>query len=240
MPTSREFAIAEAVEVAWYNHAHSHDIAIPLGTVAVLATLQVDDIATPDAIAACWAAFSDAELVRTIRTQWEALWLIEPYLVEMARPLHSWITAPDAAPEPAVLAGVRAVATAAFRRGLLELTGSADPEHRSDTDVLGAVLTVLRSHGARQAIGEFHTPAAVADLMARMTLGHPLPPRGAMFSDPFAIDEPAAGTGGLMRAMAQAIRALGGDPGDYVWSMTDIDRYAIAACAVKRLDLGAG
>lgn len=70
--------------------------------------------------------------------------------------------------------------------------------------------------------------------MARMVLGGELPRPGA------AIDEPAAGTGGMIRATAHAIRALGGDPRNYTWSMADIDRYAIACCAINAWIWGLG
>lgn len=45
--------------------------------------------------------------------------------------------------------------------------------------------------------------------------------------------DPAAGTGGLMRAAALTLRLQGADPHEYMWSMNDVDPLAVACCAVN-------
>lgn len=74
--------------------------------------------------------------------------------------------------------------------GQLRLTGT-DSRHR--VDLLGVVLTTLRSDSARKGCGQFTTPGDVADFMAEML--------GVTDSD--TVHEPAAGTGGMLRAVAQ-------------------------------------
>ncbi|MGB3676018.1 MAG: N-6 DNA methylase, partial [Candidatus Nanopelagicales bacterium] len=95
------------------------------------------------------------------------------------------------------------------------------------------VLTHMRSIGARKGLGEFHTPADVAELMAGL-LHTELPEPGQ------AIHEPAAGSGGLVLAAAQNIRHLGGDPARYTWVMGDIDALAISCAATNALIWGLG
>ncbi|MBC7299830.1 N-6 DNA methylase [Nocardia salmonicida] len=233
MPTKREHSIAEAVGAAWYAHAHSNDIAIPLGTVAALTMLQVSDIATPAAIANAWEHMPDDKLVHVLRRElWAPFWVRFPYLGRMSLPISRWIL--DEEPDRATIAGVRAIAAAAFRHGLLDITASADPANRSGADVLGAVLTQLRSRGARQALGEFHTPADVSDLMAYVTTMTELPQTGGW------LGEPTAGTGGMIRSVAEVLRVRGADPADYRWFMGDIDALAVAGCAVNTYLWGLG
>lgn len=224
-----ERRLAERAVDAWRAKAHSERIDIPLGTVAALTLVEVADPDGPD-LPTQWAELSDTDLVEMLRAIWQVTWLRQPYLIEVARPLHEWL---DEELTPDLLAGIRAVITAAFRYQILDITGSSDPAMRSDVDLLGAILTELRAPGDRKHRGEYHTPTAVSDLMASMTIDELLPP-GSI------INEPAAGSGGLIRAAAQHIRALGGDPRDYVWSMADIDRYATAACAVNAMIWGLG
>ncbi|MBF6333501.1 N-6 DNA methylase [Nocardia transvalensis] len=222
--------IAEAVAAAWRRHSHTGErIEIPLGTVAALALLEVAAPAAPR-LPSQWRDLDAADTIDALRMIWGVFWVTEPYLVEVARPLHDWLT--DDHPRE-TLTAVRTIIDTSFQHGLLDLTGHADPALRSDVDLLGAVLTELRAPGDRQHRGEFHTPTAVADILAAVTLSD-LPPEAT------TSDEPAVGTGGLFRATAQRIRALGGDPQQYAWSMTDIDRLATACCAVNAAIWGLG
>jgi hypothetical protein len=68
------------------------------------------------------------------------------------------------------------------------------------TDLLGAVLTVLRSRSDKAARGQFYTPADACDLLAPI-VGTPGPGE--------SVCEPAAGTGGMLRAVAKALRDQG-------------------------------
>lgn len=221
-------AIAEAVSEAWHGHHGSGRIEIPVGTVAALALMRP----APGAdVAGHLMAMDGPALLRTLRLIWGTYWSIDPYLIDEARHLHGWI---EEDPSEQTVKAVRAVAKAAIMRGLLDVTGHQDPELRAEEDVLGYVLTELRSHGARKGLGEYHTPPDVADMMARLMLSGDLPGPGAAF------DEPAAGTGGLLRSLAQAIRANGGHPHDYVWSMSDVDPISAACCAVNAIVWGLG
>lgn len=194
--------------------------------------LQISEVATPTTIANTWANMPDDKLVHVLRHElWGPFWLRFPYLGRMALPINRWIL--DETPDRATLTGVRAIATAAFRHGLLDVTASADPADRCGADVLGAVLTHLRSRGARQALGEFHTPADVSDLMAYVTMTE-LPPVGGW------LGEPTAGTGGMIRSVAEVLRARGANPAAYRWFMGDIDALAIAGCAVNSYLWGLG
>ncbi|GDY49387.1 hypothetical protein SVIO_000100 [Streptomyces violaceusniger] len=51
-------------------------------------------------------------------------------------------------------------------------------------------------------------------------------------------DDPAAGTGGLLRATAQRLRETGRDPGDFGWALNDVDPIASACCG-ERVPLAA-
>jgi hypothetical protein len=86
----------------------------------------------------------------------------------------------------------------------------------------------MRPKAARDARGEFYTPDEVCYTMARMLLGDlkDLKP-GA------SIAEPAAGTGGMLRGCAQAIREAGRDPAEFVWVVNDISPQVTAALAVN-------
>ena len=48
-----------------------------------------------------------------------------------------------------------------------------------------------------------------------------------------SIAEPAAGTGGMVRAAAQHIRGAGMDPAEFVWVVNDISALVVAALAVN-------
>lgn len=127
------------------------------------------------------------------------------------------------------------MARAALTGGLLHLTSSSpDFGGNSDADVLGAVITVMRAHGARDALAEFHTPPELTELMARMLLTDKTPTPGMKFNDP------CSGTGGMYRAAAQHLRDRGLNPHDFGWAMTDVDPLAAAGAAVNAIlwDLG--
>ncbi|RYG33746.1 SAM-dependent DNA methyltransferase [bacterium] len=70
-------------------------------------------------------------------------------------------------------------------------------------DRLGPLLMDRRANGDRQWRGEFHTPWSLCQMMARMTL--PEPPEDR----PLEVLEPAAGTGAMVLAIAEALKDKG-------------------------------
>ncbi|HWC48513.1 MAG TPA: N-6 DNA methylase, partial [Solirubrobacterales bacterium] len=136
-------------------------------------------------------------------------------------PFGEWLNAEE--PDRHLLAGAGAVARAAVKSGLLELTLDLDVARQ--VDLLGCVYTTMRSHSAKAARGEFYTPPAVGEMMAQISLGNLEPGQ--------SICDPTAGTGGLLRAAAATLRADGREPGDYVWYGCDIAPVAVAGLAVN-------
>lgn len=193
------------------------------------------DRADGASVAALWEKLSDEDLVSKMRRIWAMRWLEQPYLVETAGILHRWL---EDELNPRTLAAVRRVVVTVLRAGLLDVTGSEDPARRCDDDVLGVVLTLMRAAGARAALGELHTPPDVAELIACIAgpknATSELPPRGETIADP------AAGTGGLIRAAAESIRRLGGDPAEYGWFLCDINPLAAACSAANAITWGLG
>ncbi|WP_220295408.1 N-6 DNA methylase [Streptomyces sp. MBT84] len=129
---------------------------------------------------------------------------------------------------------VRRVTDTALRYGILQLTGDPHPYHRSDTDVMSWTITSLRSRGAQQGLGEYHTPPDVCDMMAAVPLGSEPPPKGQWFG------EPAGGTGGTFRALAQHLRHLQADPADYGWALNELEPIAAAGAAINSIVWGLG
>lgn len=230
-PNATAFEIAEAVSYAWHHAQGGSGIEVPMGVVA---TLALWPLRGPDAYLAAdwWLSLDDSQLLTAFRECWARWWIMRPDLIDRATPLHKWID--DEKPDPRRVPAVRAVVKAALTKGLLHLTSSGDPYLRSTTDVLGALLTIMRSQGAHDALAEIHTPPAVAEMMARLLLdGQPLEP-GMKFH------EPAGGTGGMYRAAAQVMRDRGVNPHEFGWSLADIDELAAAGAAVNAIlwDLG--
>ncbi|MEU9238552.1 N-6 DNA methylase [Streptomyces sp. NPDC048385] len=230
-PHQTAFDIAEAVSHAWHNAQGGASIEIPMGVVA---TLALWPLRGPDAYLAAdwWLSLDDTQLLTAFRECWARWWIMRPDLIDRATPLHKWIE--DDKPGPTRARAVRAVVEAALTRGLLHLTSSDDAYYRSTSDVMGAVLAIMRSKGAHDALAEVHTPPEVAELMARMVLDDmPLKP-GMKF------DEPTGGTGQMYRAAVQVMREKDIDPHEFGWALTDIDELAAAGAAVNAIiwDLG--
>ncbi|GAA4626990.1 hypothetical protein GCM10023196_037450 [Actinoallomurus vinaceus] len=244
LTTHREtcFKIAEAVDTAWHGHYGSGRIDIPIGCVAALTLIEEDDPDGPS-LEAQILAKDGPELIRWYREVWGIQWVSQPYLVECARPIHDWLEELDENDDrnQQTVIAVKAVTKAALDKGLLEITGDPDPWWRSQDDLLGYVVTVMRSKSAREGLGQFLTPAAISEAMAALLLGDMVSQMLDDITKPGGwIDEPAAGTGGLIRAAAQHIRSKGHSPHGFTWSMTDLDPIAAACCAVNSIvwDLG--
>ncbi|MFE3196881.1 N-6 DNA methylase [Embleya sp. NPDC059237] len=181
-----------------------------------------------DELAAAIAAQNADELRDYQKHMWAWLWMAHPHLAHWARPLHAWLDEPA---EPTRDGAMRATADAALRHGLIKLTGDRDRRQRSD--ILGALLEILRSPSGRDGLGAFHTPLPLADAIVHGMLSE-LPPPGTPFR------EPAVGSGIMFCAAASRIRALGGDPANYRWRGTELDPVAAATCAVNAALWGLG
>jgi hypothetical protein len=217
-PNQHTVAIAEAVDTAWNtsNHSGRRDVAL-----SVVAALSLIDQRNPHgADAAKQLHMQSAEsFAGTLRELYTALVNARPDLIHLVYPLMRWLFDE---PQPALQRAAKHTAEAAMREGQLDLTGT---DNRYDTDLLGAVLTLLKSDSAGKANAQIYTPSPLADMMARMTVPE----------EDSSVCDPAVGTGGLLRSAAQAMREHGRDPATVTWYGADIDDLAIAACAINSL-----
>ncbi|MFG3140987.1 N-6 DNA methylase [Streptomyces sp. NPDC048211] len=221
--------LGEAVADTWHaSNWGGYRMDIPVSIVAALALFpikgHIEDVTR--IISTC----TDWELLQGYREVYAATWSSRPDLGARMVPLMGWLTE-DGVEEKAY--AVRRVTDTALKYGVLQMTGDRDPWCRSDTDLMSWTITSLRSHGARQGMGEYHTPPEVCDMMARVIVDEP-PEKGKWFH------EPAGGTGGMFRALAQHLRDLNADPADYVWAINDLDPLAAAGAAVNAIVWGLG
>ncbi|GAA3722077.1 hypothetical protein GCM10022224_104130 [Nonomuraea antimicrobica] len=225
--------IAERAAETWHRRRVGDNLAIPLGIVAGLALLGQTGTDGTDTTTFV-LGLRKRELLKFHQRIWGYAWIRHPYLVEIARPIHEWLNE-EKEPPAKVIDTVHAVTHAALSSGLLAITGDPNPVMRCEADLLGMLLSRLRSEGARLALAEIHTPPDMADLIARIVFdcGDELKP-GQW------IDEPTAGTGGLLRSTALLMRMRGHDPHQFGWSMGEIDPIAAACAAVNAIvwDLG--
>ncbi|MFD3455809.1 N-6 DNA methylase [Streptomyces sp. NPDC058691] len=221
--------LGEAVADTWHgSNWGGYRIDIPVSIVAGLALFPIkghtEDVTR--IISTC----SDWELLQGYREIYTATWASRPDLGARMAPLMAWLTE-DGVEEKAH--AVRRVTDTALRYGVLQMTGSPDPYLRSDTDVMSWTITSLRSHGARQGMGEYHTPPELCEVMAAMTCPE-VPRKGERYH------EPAGGTGGMFRALAQHLRHMSCDPADYQWWLNELDPLAAAGAAVNAIVWGLG
>lgn len=219
--------VARAVDQAWHGAGAGGDLGVCVGVIAALSLAGRADPDGPDP-ADQILALGDSDVAQLLGEVWAMFTICRPDLAFRCGPFGEWLNAEE--PDPHLLAGAGAVARAAVKSGLLELTLDLDAARQ--VDLLGHVYTMMRSHGSRKASGEFYTPAAVAEMNARMTLGGLAPGR--------SICDPCVGTGGLLRAAAWVLRCDGRDPGDYVWYGCDISPVAAAGLAVNAHIWGLG
>ncbi|MFZ3492200.1 N-6 DNA methylase [Streptomyces sp. 5.8] len=218
-----------AVAEAWHSTPFSSRMDIPLGVVASLALIPGRD--HPAEIVQIINGSSDRQLLQGLREVCVHHWARQPELAPVMTPLFAWLVEENVED---LARSVRLVVDACLREGILGMTGSSNPEERSHVDVLSWVLMELRSPGARKRLGEYHTPPHLSELVANLGAGGTLPPAGEQFM------EPARGTGGIFRAIAQHVRSLGGDPADYEWWLVEIDPLAAAAAAANSIVWGLG
>ncbi|MEU5093692.1 N-6 DNA methylase [Streptomyces sp. NPDC020996] len=214
--------VADNVIAAWFSHYGGSRMDVPLGTVAALCFFR-------EPLIEDWLlTLQPAQLPQLLREIWGVQWMARPDLIEVARPLHDWI---EENPDEHQLKAVQAVMHAAINKGLLDLTARDDPYERSEADVLSPLLTGLRHKSDKKWRGEYHTPPCVTDLMAEILVHDDHGP---------TIREPALGSGGMFRSVAQTLRFRGLNPHDYTWFGNDVDPLATACAAVNAIiwDLG--
>ncbi|MCX4666412.1 SAM-dependent methyltransferase [Streptomyces sp. NBC_01381] len=230
-PHGHAMRVGEAVAGVWHRQHGGPHIEVPIGIVAALSLIRQKDGSGPD-LKAQILAQDRTQLIAMYREIWSTHWMHRPDLIDRARILHEWLNDEEIDDHRAYL--VRAVTKAALAQGLFDLTGHSDPYLRAQTDVLSPVMTLVRSSGAQQGLGEYHTPAPIADALAA----------GTIVGIPFAVKEPragehihdpAAGSGGLLRSAAQYLREHDFDPAQFQWSMVDIDEIAAACAAVNSI-----
>ncbi len=220
MPDLRSHAakIAEAAAAAWWKaHGASRD-EIPLGVVAALALTTQADPAGPDPAKQILGADRD-DIAGLLRHIWALFAITRPELSIRVGPFAAWLDDPTSAH----LDGAHATAQAAVKAGQLTLTGNRDLARQ--VDLLGHVYQELRNPKARKAHGEIYTPTPIATAIARLTLTDVKPGQ--------SICDPCAGTGGLLRAAAQQLRAQGVDPHTIDWYAADIDPVVVSGLAVN-------
>lgn len=234
-------ALGEAVAGAWHRAHGGPDMAVPIGLVAALTLIRQRDAHGPD-LRAQILAQQPRELIEMYRQIWAGHWQARPDLIDRARVLHEWLNAPGEIDDHRAYC-VKVVTEAALKAGILDLTGHPDAIERSRTDALSHVIMLLRSDGARQGLGEFHTPPSVTTMLGEVMLAELSAETTMEAKGPEAgqhIHDPAGGSGGMLRAAAQALRWRGHDPADFQWSMVDIDQIAAACAAVNAIVWGLG
>ncbi|WP_331759556.1 N-6 DNA methylase [Streptomyces anulatus] len=236
-PTRRSdgAAFGEAVADAWYS-CGSDRLDIPLGVVAALSLHPAKSPRATHArgLANLIAVQPAHVLVKNYARIYAAVWLARPDLMDVAAAILRW-TEEDLSEQE--MRGVSAATQAALRSGVLQHTGDSNPGHRSGIDLLSWTITHLRHHSSRKGL-EYHTPPDMTDVMALLLLDDTdeTPEPGHVFN------EPTAGTGGMFRSIAQALRGRGLDPHAYGWVMQELNPTAAACAAVNAVvwDLGHG
>ena len=218
--------IADTVDEAWHRVHGTGDIEVPVSVVAALSLLAPPD-GERDRVASLFLELNVDEFTWLMRTQWTVFVDARPDLVVPVSPLIS-VWHGDHRIDANTALAAKEVADAAIGAGQLHLTGT---DRRTDTDLFGALLSTLRSRTDRNVRGLFYTPADVSDVLAGML---DVPQAGQ------TVHEPAAGTGGMLRAVAKAMRQHGHDPATIGWVAVDTDPLAIACLAINTVLWGLG
>ncbi|MEV6525004.1 N-6 DNA methylase [Longispora sp. NPDC051575] len=215
-PYKRAVVLAEAIAATWGRSASGgSDLEIPVGVVAALALVRPADPNEPDPAEFLLALDADG-FAETLRTIWATFAAVRPDLSPNVYPVRNWLWEDRPA---RILDAARDVGRTAVDHGLLDLVA----DYRMEIDVFGTLLVELRPKSAISGRGQYYTPHPVAAVMARML--RPKPGERVL--------EPAVGTGGMLLAAAEALRADGHDPATVKWYANDIDPIAIACLAVN-------
>ncbi|GIG57132.1 hypothetical protein Lfu02_15040 [Longispora fulva] len=218
-PRDHAQRIAEAVAETWGRSASGgSDLEIPVGVVAALALgcqrLDSDGPAPTDLLLAA----TREDFIQVLRDLWIMFAVTRPDLSPNIGIARNWLFEDRSAHQ---LGAAHDVGRAALRAGLLDLL--TDPEHRRGVDLLGPLLMTMRPASAISGRGQFYTPPEVSQVMANMLGVQP----GT------TVNEPSAGTGGMLCAAALHLRANGHDPATVTWYANDIDPLAVAALAIN-------
>ncbi|HEY3691137.1 MAG TPA: N-6 DNA methylase [Pseudonocardiaceae bacterium] len=224
-PRGHVLKIGERVDEKWRAwHGHG-DVEVPVSVVAVLSLVN-PPVLERDAVASELIGLAPDVFADTVRRLWRHFVRARPDLVNRAWPLiEPWLGDRQMTPETA--RDAHAVAIEVLRRDLFALTD----ETRWEVDLLGVVLTLVRTKSAWQARGQYYTPPEVTTLMARLS-GTPVAGE--------SVNDPACGTGGMFRAVAELMREAGDDPATVSWEGNDLDHLAIACCAINVVLWGLG
>jgi hypothetical protein len=217
-PESHAHKVAEAVESAWHHTYGTGRLDIPVSVVVTLAAAPQQDAHGNDITTAMTTWDADDFMIYARRV-WTSVIRARPEITHLLYPIIAWLFDGTDADQRH---HAHAVAQAALRAGQLDLTGT---DRRFDTDLLGTVLTILRPKTALQARGQFYTPASIAKLIARMN----------DVEEHRVVADPMMGTGGMFRAVAEAMREQGRDPRTIRWIGCDIDELAVACATVNSM-----
>jgi len=218
----RAWRIAEAAARAWHASNGGHDVAVPVGVVAALALVARGPAAAP-ARAAWYSTAGDDVIAAALRQAWARFWVARPELARLVGPFASWLDS-GAGPPALAVAAAAATARAAAAHGLFDFAGRG---FLRDADVIGATYLHLSPPRAQQAQGESYTPPDACLTAARLLLAAGVPGPGHVFN------EPACGTGGMLRATAEVLRDHGASPAQFGWTGTDANPVAVAGLAVN-------
>ena len=215
--------VADAIDQAWHQHGSGGRREIPMG---VAATLSLLDPADPVARAEQIQALTARAFWQGSRSMWGQVVRARTDLVYVINPMISWLFE---RPDERLRERVKATADAALAAGLLELNM---PERRGDADVLGRLLSALKSRTETKVNAQIYTPPDIADMLVSITMDAVEPGQ--------AICEPAVGTGGFFRAAAKLLRQRSVDPASMIWVGADLDELALATTGVNSLLWGLG
>lgn len=215
---SRAQRVAERAVEAWSGIRGMSDTDYAIGVLAALCL--TDHGPRSDDPAKLLLAADDQFIARLLSEIWSGFWILRPELGRLTGPIAGWVN--DDPPGKDLVHALAHTARTAVKVGLLDLVYGGG---LADTDLLGKVYTETRPKSTRDARGEFYSPANLCQMMAAMIMPDIKPGQ--------SIAEPAAGTGGMLRAAAQVIRRQGMNPGDFWWVANDVSHTAVACLAVN-------
>lgn len=214
--------ISAAVAGTWYGSCSGSAREVPLSVVAALSLLRpVPPLGYDDLDATVLRVPPGERFAAFLRDIWTDFGRLRPDLLPRVLPLIRWVVDD---PSESDLAGAHTVAVAAVRAGQLHLPGQ---DGRYEIDLFGRVWQELSSGAARSATGQFFTPPDVAATLASLLM------IDGSTDDTSGFIEPCVGTGGMLLAAAEKLRAAGHDPSKARWEAVDLDATVVALLAVN-------